>query len=115
MPSRKPALKAMRNATSGVQFVNFPRLHIPFSWSEFLPRLLNTPQNKEAFTRCEHAEIVELLRRQADEQFKNDSERLKRAIAGVRDTCIAVSATADSSGRSQRRAAKMYGHVLKLR
>jgi hypothetical protein len=58
---------------------------------------------------------VELLRRQATEQFRNDSERLKRALAEVRGTFGAVSTTTDSSDRSQLRAVKMHGRMLELR
>jgi hypothetical protein len=84
MPPCKLSLRAIRKASSGVQCINFPRLETPFGWNNFVERLLDTPQNKKPLARCGHADIMELLRQQAREQFKSDSGRLQEAVAEVR-------------------------------
>jgi len=89
MRPTKICLKAIKQAdATNIRSINIPRLQKGFSWGPFLAELLSTPQNRKAFTRCEHADVVELLRKKANEQFKNDSELLKRALAGVRVTLV---------------------------
>lgn len=109
----KSGINAVRNISSGVQFLNVLKLTLPFHWKKYLKHLLDTHQNRKAFDRCGHADIQELLRQQANEQFKNDSELLKRALAEVSrphlhhfhcSQCLQTAAQANKSAFADSRA-----------
>jgi hypothetical protein len=86
MPPVKPSPKAVGKVASSARFINIPRLSTPPNYKQWLVQLLETNQNKKALATTEKLEIDGLLRRQADQQFKNDGNLLKRAHAEVRCT-----------------------------
>jgi hypothetical protein len=83
MPPAKAKLKAVAQAASVTRFVNVPRLTTPPNYGHWLNRLLDTPQNRKFLKTSEKSHVDELLRLEADRQFRNDSNLLGKALAEV--------------------------------
>lgn len=116
MPSVKSSIRSLAQATSKATFVNVPRLETPPRYDRWLRRLLVTPQNKKTVETCQKADVDHLFREQASQQFKDESELLKRAFAEVQScqTMYGIVNTADIRGRYPRGPVKTHGSLLCL-
>jgi hypothetical protein len=114
MPPAKAKLKAVAQAASNARFVNIPRLSTPPNYRNWLNKLLDTHQNRKTLVTTEKLEIDGLLRRQADQQFKNDSGLLKRALAEVRSQDFTTLNDTNRCRRQSPRPASTLGRMRNL-
>lgn len=79
----KPKVKTTVCSVANARFTNIPRINSTCAYLGWLNTLLSHSHNKKSFLVSEKKELDQLFRRQAEQQFSHDYNKLKRALAKV--------------------------------